>query len=111
MGGDVVKVEELFKAAQDIDRFWRMNHSRIGQHVSQELAACECIHAAGGQDAQSGDVDSPTGYFYRVDRWIVVVDTLGFLYLHEYQTEDEASKAFGVLDDKYSEWDNAYVEL
>lgn len=97
--------EELYKIASGIDRNWRENQRMVGQDLPLELRACETVALVHGFDNQSGDVASPSGYFYRVSRWIVKIDNDGFKYLSTFETEDEASKAFGVLDDIFAEWE------
>lgn len=102
---------ELYAIAYNLDPKWRENFKKLGYDCEPTLRACECIHAHGGVDAESGTVDASTGFFYRIDRWMVVVDQQGFLHLLTYETEDECRRAFNALDDEYSDWDNEYVEM
>ena len=96
---------ELFASAYELDNQWRKTYERSGQHMTSEMKACECIETHGGADEFSGDTDAPTGFFYRVDRWIQTIDSQGFFYLATYDTDEMAHKEFVKLDIQYSEWD------
>lgn len=66
------------------------------------MSALETISLNGFADEESGDSESPTGYFYRIDRWIVVIDSAGFSYLTPWTTEAEAKKDFEQMEHEYS---------
>lgn len=68
------------------------------------LHACETFYMNGCADAVGGDVESPTGHFYRVHRWIVTTDNYGFKDIETYDTETEAIVAFEQRADEYTQW-------
>lgn len=72
--------------------------------VDTILAACEEWYHNGFAEEVSGDVDAPTGHFYRVNRWIVLTDSQGFQDVFPFDTTEEAEKAFDTLDKEYGEW-------
>jgi hypothetical protein len=74
------------------------------EDISSVLEACEVYYMHGFADEYDGDVDAPTGHFYRVGRYLVTTDSQGFRDLAEYQTEREAETAYGDASDEYSEW-------
>lgn len=71
------------------------------------LNALEAFYMEGADDENAGNVESPTGHFYRVDRWIVVTDSQGFKDIHTYDSVSEAENEFAQLVDDYAEWGNA----
>lgn len=75
------------------------------------LEQLESFYMDGVADEVSGDVDSPTGHFYRVDRWIVRTDDRGFHDVTEYETIEDAKNDFASMDDQYSNWFNDEEEL
>jgi hypothetical protein len=73
-------------------------------NIRTVLDACEEYYMNGIYDDISGDMESPTGHFYRIDRHIVVTDSQGFHDLQTFDSEEAAIEAFGKLDDEYAEW-------
>ncbi len=78
----------------------------LESEVSTLLEALETFYLNGTADEISGDVDSPVGHFYRVDRWIVTTDSQGFHSVWNYATIEAASSEFHRLDEDYSQWDS-----
>jgi hypothetical protein len=72
--------------------------------ISNLVEALEAFYGHGFADQRSGDVESPTGHFYRVHRWVVTTDSQGFNEVAEFDSEAEARERFSTLDDEYSEW-------
>lgn len=70
------------------------------------LKVLEEIYMNGMADEVSGDVDAPSGHFYRVGRYIVFTDSQGFRNLFSYQTTDLAKQDFEYYDREYSRWCN-----
>lgn len=72
------------------------------------LAALETIYMHGGVSSEDigGDSEAPTGHFYRIERWIVSVDSQGFKDLTSFDTLAEAEDAFANLEDEFSKWDD-----
>lgn len=68
--------------------------------------ACEAFYGHGFADESSGNVEAPTGHFYRVARWIAVTNSQGFTDLHEFETEAEAKADFAERAAEYDEWDD-----
>lgn len=68
------------------------------------LQCCETIYLNGFSDDCSGDVDCPTGHFYRVARWIVETDSHGFSYLTAFIKESQAVEYFEACDREYAAW-------
>ncbi len=68
------------------------------------LWALEAFYFNGVTDEWSGDVDAPTGHFYRVNRWIVTTDERGFHNVISHATKIEAKYGFDVLVHEYSSW-------
>jgi hypothetical protein len=66
--------------------------------------ACEAYYMSGFADEESGDVEAPTGHFYRVGRYLVTTDSQGFHSWDRYATERDAETAFGDADCEYAEW-------
>jgi hypothetical protein len=76
----------------------------LGEKVGTLLEALEAFYGHGFADEFSGDVDSPEGFFYRVHRWIVDVDTQGWKSITGHDSEDQAKADFAVRDAAYSDW-------
>jgi hypothetical protein len=73
--------------------------------IDTVLEACEEYYMNGTYDDVSGDVEAPTGHFYRIGRYIVVTDSQGFSEFHNYSNENEAVEAFSDMDEEYAKWD------
>ena len=54
-----------------------------------------------------GDSESPTGWFGLAGRWIVTVDSFGFVYGTRHIDRRSARDAFAFLLDEYSDWSDA----
>lgn len=76
----------------------------LGEQSESVLAACEAFYGHGFADAVGGDVESPTGHFFRVHRWIVVTDSQGFADLEAFDSEGEAVARFATLESMFSDW-------
>lgn len=74
------------------------------EKVTTVLQACEVFYLNGAADEVSGDVDCPTGHFYRLKRWIVFTDNIGTQTLINLGSEEAAKVAFDNLDKEYGEW-------
>lgn len=72
--------------------------------MAYTIEMCEEIYGNGFADEVSGDVEAPTGHFYRVHNCVVVTNSNGFSDLTEYPNESEAIGAFEALDESYSAW-------
>lgn len=59
---------------------------------------------SGAEDASSGDVESPTGHFARIERWLVVTDHVGFIHVTEFDTRAGAICRFDEREREYAEW-------
>lgn len=57
------------------------------------IETCEAFYVNGFADESGGDMNAG-GHFYRVHRWIIHTDSQGFNEYEEFDTEDEARKAF-----------------
>lgn len=79
---------------------------RLDPDVKTILDALEAVYGYGFADELSGNVDSPVGHFYRVDRWIVVTDDRGFHSVWNYGSVGEAQHEFHILEEEFSKWDN-----
>jgi len=73
--------------------------------VKTLMDALEDTYMNGFANEVSGDVEAPTGHFYRVERWIVTTDSQGFRDLWPFDSPAEARKEFQLLDEAYSKWD------
>lgn len=60
--------------------------------------------AQNGGDQSAGDVESPTGWFARVGKWVVVTDSFGFWNATKFDSEAKAVVAYEALDADYCEW-------
>jgi hypothetical protein len=67
--------------------------------------ALESIYMSGFSDESAGNVESPTGHFYRVGKWVMVTDSQGFKSLHSHETESDAMAHYNELDREFSAWD------
>lgn len=74
------------------------------------LEWAEELYGHGMADEVSGDVEAPTGHFYRVDRWIVTTDSRGFREIDAFPTEGYAHNVFESLDAEYAEWEDESTE-
>lgn len=72
--------------------------------IESVLDACEEYYGSGFTDASAGETECPTGHFYRVDRWIVQTDSLGFRELNTFDSEADAIKEFENLQAQYDAW-------
>lgn len=68
------------------------------------LEECEEVYMNGFVDEVSGDVDAPTGHFYRVGKAIVTTDNYGFHTIQEFSTVELAEEAFENLNNEYDDW-------
>lgn len=57
-------------------------------------------------DETSGDVESPTGWFGRAGRWMVAIDSSGFVYSRRFNSVVSAQGDFDATDRAYSKWDS-----
>jgi hypothetical protein len=85
-----------------------MTISNFAPRTMEEL---EEIYGNGMTDEMSGNVEAPTGHFYRVESQIVVTDTQGFRSLFNFRNEDEAKAAFTKQDKEYSSWADCTCEI
>ena len=83
-----------------------VTHNGLSNYRSAEstLAVLEEIYMNGCADEVSGDVDAPSGHFYRVGRYIVFTDSQGFRNLFSYATTDLAKQDFEYYDREYARW-------
>jgi hypothetical protein len=103
--GRVLVVGESGDDVTDLLReAWQIEGPRSLGMAQGPLEACETFYLHGTADDVSGDVEAPTGHFYRVARWIVRTDSQGFKDLEELETEDEARAAFETLETEYDAW-------
>lgn len=70
----------------------------------KELAYAESCFGNGVADYVSGDVESPTGHYYRVECNVIVTDSYGFTCLYAYSSIDKARQAVDYLDSRYEQW-------
>ena len=57
-------------------------------------------------DMDSGDVESPQGWFCLAGTSIIIEDSFGFVDRERYATRGEAVIRFDELDGSYFEWEN-----
>ena len=61
-------------------------------------------------DETDGDVESPTGWFGQAGKWIITVNSQGFVTGHKFTTLAQAADEMAQLMDAYSEeadpWDD-----
>lgn len=94
--------EPLTKAEISREHSVAVNTRKV--EAALTIFALEFIYMDGCADQVSGDVEAPTGHFYRVGRQIVDTDSRGFHNYNSYTTEAEAEAEFDRLDNLYSEW-------
>lgn len=70
-------------------------------NIRTVMDACEAYYMNGCYDEIGGDVESVTGHYYRVERWIVVTDNQGFKELEAFHNEVLAHKAFEEREREY----------
>lgn len=86
---------QIIKEAQE-------NYGETG--IETLLDALEAFYLSGCPDEQSGEVEAPTGHFYRIDRWIVITDNQGFKEVLEFPYEQRAKEDFEEMCGEYVEW-------
>lgn len=91
-------IKEAEEAYGDLD-----DYVRIG-NPGRLMSALYAFSMNGSSDDESGDVESPTGYFYRVHRWIVTTNSQGFDDIETYDNEAEAIEAFNRRNEEYCQW-------
>lgn len=74
------------------------------EYVNDLVEALEAFYGHGVADQSSGDMEAPTGHFYRVHRWVLTTDSHGFREVAEFDSESEARERFETLDEEFSEW-------
>lgn len=79
--------------------------------IKNRMDACEAYYMNGVYDDIGGDVESSTGHYYRVDRWIVVTDNQGFKECNEFHTLELAEKAFTELEQQYNKDDEEVTDV
>ena len=67
-------------------------------------AALNEIQLHGFADEASGDVEASCGFFFRVDRWVVVVDGDARATVDEHANPTYAREHFNALDHAYADW-------
>lgn len=79
---------------------------------SNEMDASTHLHDAilslwmhGVADEASGDVEAPTGHFFRVARWIQTQDERGNGNIRTFSSEAEAKQAFQDKESEFALWD------
>lgn len=88
-----------------IDTASRLSGENTRRAIRGTLDACEELYLHGFPDEVTGDVDSPTGHVYRIDRWIVTTDSYGFHEIDEYEVEADAKIAFEGYDYDFERWE------
>lgn len=68
--------------------------------------ALEANYYNGNYDDIGGDVEAPTGHYYRIERWIVVTDSQGSRTVHTFDTIEEAEEKVEELENEYCTWDD-----
>ena len=97
---------EITTEAQLIEEAKKLGHHFDGIKDSERLLpALEIFYMSGSTDDLSGDVDAPTGHFYRVARWIVRTDSAGFHAVIAYDDTSAAVDAFDELSQEFSAWE------
>lgn len=71
------------------------------------LEQVEETYMNGFADEVSGDVEAPTGHFYRVGQYIVVTNSQGFKTIYDHRCEEEAEVQFDTMNEEYCEWDDS----
>lgn len=66
-------------------------------------AALEEIQLHGFADEASGNVELSCGFFYRIDRWVVVVDDGARVTVDEHANATYAREHFNALDHEYAD--------
>lgn len=66
--------------------------------------AITALWGHGSCDAGSGDMQAPSGHFIRQDRWIVLTNVQGVETLEEYDTVEDAERAYAAYEDAYADW-------
>jgi hypothetical protein len=74
--------------------------------VTSLVDALDVLWGTGFSDDESGNVDAPTGHFFRVAHWIVTTDSQGFRSVEAFGSLGEAVREFHRRDEEYSEWDD-----
>lgn len=74
----------------------------LGEDPVTVLDACEAFYMNGLADDVCGDVDLD-GHYYRVERWIVRTDDLGFHHLDSYPSVETAKRVFGIIERQFEE--------
>jgi hypothetical protein len=75
------------------------------EEITDALDACEANYFNGIYDDVSGNVEAPTGFFYIIEHYIVIVNSDGTKELRKYGSVELAERAFNKLEQEYSEWD------
>jgi len=90
--------------AQAVETFGPLGDDHIGQKIGDLGLALEAFYGHGFSDEDSGDVEWGLGHRYRVHRWVMWTDNLGFHSIDTFDTEEEAADAM-------HEWDREEAEL
>jgi hypothetical protein len=77
--------------------------------VMLERSELEDIYMDGMADEVSGNVEAPTGHFYRVGAQIVTTDSQGFVSVENFDSEGQAVAEFSIRDDEFSAWDSEVI--
>lgn len=73
--------------------------------IENLLEACEALYMHGTADRVGGDVESHTGHYYLIERWLVTTDSGGNTDLHEFPSLEAAEFQFDCLEEKSKDWD------
>lgn len=84
--------------------FIREVRENTGEPVTSLKEALEACYMNGFYDDMSGEAQSPTGHFYRIERWIVVTDNYGFSEVLSYYNDAKAKEAFELMENDYLYW-------
>ena len=82
----------------------------FGDGSGDLIISYESVFLDGMADSVSGDVEAPTGHFYRVNAGIVITDSRGFHYGYLYANEADAMRVFDILEAEYVDWCGADTE-
>ncbi len=79
----------------------------VGRHTyctKYSSPLCQYIYECQAYDEDSGEVESPTGWFAIAGRRTIYEDNCGFVNLVDHGSAEAAREAFDALDAEYALW-------
>lgn len=91
----------LLERVREIEQSSKFDGHAGNKQMRRRAAMLYLIGLDGGADEWFGDVDTSYGYNERIGRHILNHDTMGFIGVTSYDTEEKAKYEFSCMESEY----------